>query len=153
TLGAGWPELQTDRAGDVGIVLRAAPSGQNPQPIAGLLTPSEQLVFALPAGLPYETGDYYSLRPRRTPQSFVMTAPTVQDDNGTINMHWQYIEYGSGQPPFALPPTPRIISPENDSLFTQKSAVTYRATVTDPLDGTLPGAAIVWREDGTKIGT
>lgn len=153
TIGAGFPALQTDGAGDVGIVFRAAPSGQNPQPIAGLLTLSEQFVLALPAGLPYEAGDYYSLRPGRTPHSFVMTAQTVQDDNGTINMHWQYIEYGTGQPPFELPPTVRVISPKNGALLTQGTGVTYRATVTDPLDGTLPSAAIVWREDGTEIGT
>jgi hypothetical protein len=153
TLGVGFPALQTDGAGDVGIVLRAAPSGQNAQPIAGVLTPSEQLVLALPAGLPFQAGDYYSLRPGRTPQSFVMTAQTVQDDNGAINMHWQYIEYGTGQPPFALPPAVRVISPKNGLLLTQGASVTYRATVTDLLDGTLPGAAIVWREDGTELGT
>lgn len=153
TYGFGYPALQTDGAGDVGIVLRAAPSGQNPQPIAGLLAQSDELVLALPAGLPYEAGDYYSLRPGRTSQSFVMTAQTVQDDNGAINMHWQYIEFGTGQPPFELPPAVRITSPKSGALITQGSSVTYRATVTDPLDGTLPGAAIVWREDGTEIGT
>jgi hypothetical protein len=101
----------------------------------------------------YETGDYSSLRPGRTPRSFVMTAQTVQNDNGAINMHWQYIEYGLGPPPFVAPPTVIITSPANGESVTQGNSLSYSAMVTDPLDGTLPSAAIVWREDGTEVGT
>lgn len=151
--GLGWPALQTDGHGDVGIVMRAAPVGQNAQPVAGLLTPAEDLELAVPAGLAYETGDFYSLRPGRTARSFVMTAEEVQDDNGVPQMHWQYIEYGIGPSPYVSPPSVRIVSPGTQNTFTQYTPVTYQAKVTDPFDGRLPAAAIVWREDGKVIGT
>ncbi len=93
-----WPALQVDGAGDVGIVVRAAPEGQNPQPVVGFLAPgsSNPFLTAEPEGLPQLTGDYYSLRPGRTSESFVMTAQTVQSNNA---MHWDYVEWGRGAGP------------------------------------------------------
>jgi hypothetical protein len=103
--------------------------------------------------LPHETGDYYSLRPGRTPQSFVMTAQTVQNDPGGANMHWQYVEYGLGASPYVSPPSVTIITPANLSSFTQGATASYSASVSDPVDGTLPNAAIRWTEDGSFIGS
>jgi hypothetical protein len=153
TLAFGWPALQTDYAGDVGIALRTSADNQNPQPVAGFLTPSEQFVFADPSGLPYETGDYYSLRPGRTNRSFVMTAQTLQNDPGGAAMHWFYIEYGLGTPPYVSPPSVQITSPANLASFTQGASATYSASVSDPIDGSLPAAAIRWTEDGSPIGS
>ncbi|HEY5430338.1 MAG TPA: PKD domain-containing protein [Solirubrobacteraceae bacterium] len=124
TLAFGWPALQTDGAGDVGLVFRSSAENQNAQPVAGFLTPSEQFVFAEPAGLPHETGDYYSLRPGRTSKSFVMTAQTVETNaSGGSEMHWEYVEYGHGPSPYVAP---RML-------------------------GWSP--AILWTEDGSVIGT
>jgi hypothetical protein len=153
TLAFGWPALQTDGAGDVGIAFRTSADNQNPQPVAGFLTPSEQFFYADPAGRPYETGDYYSLRPGRTSQSFVMTAQTVQNDPSGPNMHWFYIEYGLGAAPYVSPPNVQITAPSNLATFTQGDNVNYSANVSDPIDGTLPDGAIVWTEDGNQIGT
>jgi hypothetical protein len=149
TLAFGWPALQTDGAGEVGLVFRAAADNQNPQPVAGFLTPAEQFVFAEPAGQPHETGDYYSLRPGRTFQSFVMTAQTVESGN----MHWQYVEYGHGPSPYVSPPSVSIVSPKNLTAFTAGTTANYFANVSDPVDGTLPNSAIVWTEDGSFIGS
>jgi PKD domain len=154
TIAFGWPALQTDGAGDVGLVFRASAANANAQPVAGFLTPAEQFVYAEPAGLPHETGDYYSLRPGRTSQSFVMTAQTVETDAfGNPQMHWEYVEYGHGASPYVAPPSVQITAPANQSSFLQGASVTYSANVSDPVDGVLPNAAIVWREDGTPIGT
>jgi hypothetical protein len=154
TVAFGWPALQTDGAGDVGLVFRASAENQNAQPVAGFLTPSEQFVYAEPAGLPHETGDYYSLRPGRTSQSFVMTAQTVETDTvGNPQMHWEYIEYGHGPSPYVAPPNIQITAPANGSDFPQGATVTDSANVSDPVDGTLPNAAIVWTEDGAPIGS
>jgi hypothetical protein len=153
TLAFGWPALQTDGAGDVGIAFRASADNQNAQPVAGFLTPSEQFFFADPAGLPYETGDYYSLRPGRTSQSFVMTAQTVQNDPGGAAMHWQYIEYGLGAAPYVSPPSVQITTPANLTSYTQGATAAYSASVSDPIDGTLPAGAIRWTEDGVAIGS
>jgi hypothetical protein len=152
TYAVGWPALQTDRVGDVGIDFRASPNNANAQPVAGFLTPDEQFVLALPAGLPHETGDYYTLRPGRTSQSFVMPAQTVQSDPGGPGMHWNFIEYGHGTPPYVAPPNVSITAPVNFAHFTLGQDITYTAQVSDPIDGTLPSKAIVWREDGTEIG-
>jgi hypothetical protein len=154
TLAFGWAALQTDGAGDVGLVFRSSADNRNAQPVAGFLTPSEQFVYAEPAGLPHETGDYYSLRPGRTNQSFVMTAQTVETDAfGNPQMHWQYIEYGHGPSPYVAPPSVQITAPADHSSFLQGTSVTYSANVSDPVDGTLPNAAIVWTEDGSAIGS
>jgi hypothetical protein len=138
TLAFGWPALQTDGAGDVGLVFRASAANQNAQPVAGFLTPSEQFVFAEPAGLPHETGDYYSLRPGRTSQSFVMTAQTVETDAfGNPRMHWEYIEYGHGASPYVAPPNVRITAPANGArafcrTISAPVTVQFTATAGDP---------------------
>lgn len=152
TLGFGWPALATDGAGDVGIAFRTSATNHNAQPVAGFLTPSEQFVYADPEGQAYETGDYYSLRPGRTSQSFVMTAQTVQNDPTGTQMHWFYVEYGLGPAPYVSPPSVHIVAPANLSAFTQGASVNYAATVSDPIDGTLPAGAITWTEDGAFIG-
>ena len=148
-----WPALQTDAAGDVGLAFRASAENQNAQPVAGLLTPSEQFVFAEGEGLPHETGDYYSLRPGRTPHSFVMTAQTVESRPGGSDMHWQYIEYGTGASPYVSPPHVQITSPANFASVADGADVSYSAAVSDPVDGTLPDSAIRWTEDGSFIGS
>ena len=154
TIGFGYPAMATDGAGDVGIALRANTPGTNARPVAGFLTPSEQFTFALPAGLPYEIGDYYSLRPGRTSQTFAMTAETVQNDvPGGVRRHWNYIEYGHGPAPYVAPPSVHITAPANLSAYAQNAVASYSATVSDPVDGNLPSAAIRWTEDGTPIGT
>ncbi|MEA2158825.1 MAG: hypothetical protein QOD66_1205 [Solirubrobacteraceae bacterium] len=153
TLAFGWPAMATDASGDVGIVFRTSTANHNAQPVAGFLTPSEQFFFADPEGRPYETGDYYSLRPGRTDRSFVMTSQTVQNDPGGSAMHWFYVEYGLGTPPYVSPPDVHITSPANLSSFTQATNVPYTASVSDPIDGTLPAGAIRWTEDGTSIGS
>ena len=152
TYAVGWPALSTDRAGDVGIDFRASPNNANAQPVAGFLTPDEEFVLALPAGLPHETGDYYTLRPGRTSQSFVMPAQTVQYYAGVPTMHWNFIEYGHGPAPYVAPPNDSITTPVDFAHFTLGQDITYTAQVSDPIDGTLPSHAIVWREDGNEIG-
>ena len=153
TLALAYPALQTDGVGDVGIAFRASNANHNPQPVAGFLTPDEQFTFAEPEGMPHEAGDYYSLRPGRTAETFVMTGQTVQNDAGTTNMHWNYIEYGHGTAPYVSPPSVAITQPANLANFQQGTTVTYSANVSDPVDGTLPAAAIRWTEDGSPIGT
>ncbi len=153
SLGFGFPALQTDGAGDVGIAMRASAEHHNAQPVAGFLTPSEQFYYAEPEGGPYETGDYYSLRPGRTSRSLVLTGQVVQNDPGGTRMHWFYIEYGVGTPPYVSPPSVHIATPANLTTFAQGATVGYFASVSDPIDGTLPAAAIVWTEDGSFIGT
>lgn len=153
TVALGWPALQTDDAGDVGIVMRGTTTNHNAQPVTGFLTPGEEFVWALPEGLPHETGDYYSLRPGRTVTSFLVPAQTVQNDPGGATMHWYSIEYGHGPTPYIAPPTVHITAPANSSSVAQGTTVSYHADVSDPVDGTLPAAAIVWTEDGSVIGT
>jgi hypothetical protein len=92
-----WPALQVDGAGDVGIAVRVGEEGHNAQPAVGFVSPfSNNFLVAEPPGGPFLTGDYYSLRPGRTSESFVMTAQTVQS-NGS--MHWDFLEWGRGSPP------------------------------------------------------
>jgi hypothetical protein len=152
TLALGWPALQTNTVGDVGIALRAGANNTNAQPVAGFLTPEEQFTFALPAGLPHETGDYYTLRPGRTSESFVMTGQTVESTISGPVMHWNYMEYGHGTPPYVAPPNVHITAPANLTHFKVGQEITYAAEVSDPIDGTLPEKAIVWTEDGNEIG-
>ncbi len=153
TLAFSYPTMSTDGAGDVGIAFRASETNHNAQLVAGFLTPTEQFTFAEPEGLPFEIGDFYTLRPGRTSQSFVTTAETVENDSGTPTPHWDYVEYGHGPSPYVAPPNVRITAPANNSTFTQGDDVSYTANVSDPIDGTLPNAAITWTEDGTTIGT
>jgi hypothetical protein len=152
TYAAGWPALQTDGVGDVGIAFRASPSNANAQPVAGFLTPEEQFTLAVPAGMPHETGDYYTLRPGRTAESFAMTGQTVESSAYGPAMHWNYMEYGHGTPPYVSPPNVRITTPANLTHFKLAHDITYAAEVSDPVDGALPEAAIVWKEDGNEIG-
>jgi hypothetical protein len=153
TLAFSYPTMSTDGAGDVGIAFRASATNHNAQLVAGFLTPTEQFTFAEPEGLPFEIGDFYTLRPGRTSQSFVTTGETVQDDSGVTEPHWDYVEYGHGPSPYEAPPNVRITAPANQSTFTQGDEVSYTASVSDPIDGTLPNAAITWTEDGKTIGT
>ena len=148
-----WPALQTDGAGEVGIALHAAALGDNARAVAGFLTPVVQVKWAAPVGGYYLTGDYYSLRPGETPHSFVMTGESVQNDAGTQNMHWLYFEYGHGPAPFIAPPNVSITAPKDQANIKQGTVVTYTGLVYDPVWGSLPKASIVWKEDGTAIGT
>ena len=148
TLALGYPAMQTDAAGDVGIAYRAAASGQNPVPVASFFTPDGESVVALPAGGPHEAGDYYSLRPGETPHSFVTTALTVV--GGVKN--WDFIEYGRGEAPFVAPPDVTISAPKDGANFDQGAAVTYTGLVSDPVWGAIPDASVTWTEDGTVIG-
>ena len=147
TYALGWPSLQVDGLGDVGIAFRAALPNHNSQPVAGFLTPNEQFRIALPEGLQLITGDYYSLRPGRTPSTFVMTGQTVQMDGTQATVHFGYLEYGHGSPPYVSPPKVSITAPKNLDSFLLGTPVTYKANVSDPVDGTLPSAAIEWSED------
>ena len=148
TLAFAWPALQTDGLGDVGISFRASPVPGDPRPVVGFLTPDEQFRFAFPAGQPFLAGDYYSLRPGRTPSTFVTPAQTVQSDG----MHWNFIEYGHGTPPYAAPPNVTITSPKNLETVPVGSVVRYAAEVSDPVDGTLPEKAIEWSEGAVPFG-
>ncbi|MDX6679817.1 MAG: hypothetical protein QOE31_3869 [Solirubrobacteraceae bacterium] len=153
TIAYGWPVLQTDSAGEVGIGLRAAEVGHNARPVGGFLTPDVQLIYTMPEGLPFASGDYYSLRPGRTGRSFALTAQAVQNDPGGSAMHWSFVEFGRGPSPYVAAPNVRIAAPADLATFTLGSGVAYRADVSDPVDGTLPGGAIRWREDGVFIGS
>jgi hypothetical protein len=99
----GWPALATDGAGDVGLAMRAsgyngAALNPNPQPAVMFLSPSSAFYTAESGpGLDFVTGDYYSLRPGRSAETFVMTAQFVQAFPKA--MTWQYIEWGRGSGP------------------------------------------------------
>ncbi|MEY2440656.1 MAG: hypothetical protein QOJ46_82, partial [bacterium] len=153
TLNFGFPALGTNSAGEVGITFVGAPNNANPQPIAGYLNPDEQFVFALPAGQPHTAGDYYSLRPGRTAQSFVMPMRTREvDSDGVTRTHWRYLEYGHGTPFAVRPPLVSLTSPTNDRSFQQGANIHFAASVFDPQDTDVPASAIVWRSDGVEIG-
>ncbi|MBI4897433.1 MAG: PKD domain-containing protein [Actinobacteria bacterium] len=153
TIAMTWPALQTDGVGDVGLAMRSSTNNHNARPVAGFLTPDEQFSFTNPEGSPHEAGDYYSLRPGRTSRSFVMPGQTVQNDSGVSNMHWLFIEYGLGAAPYVAPPTVHITAPATLTRYAQGATAHYTADVSDPIDGTLPAAAIRWTEDGSAIGT
>lgn len=57
-------------------------------------------------------------------------------------------------PPFNQPPTAHITAPTNNSSFAQGASVGFAGNASDPEDGTLTGASLVWTSsrDG-KIGT
>jgi hypothetical protein len=153
TLNFGYPALATSSSGEVGISFVAALDNANPRPIAGFLNPSEQFSFVLPATQPFEAGDYYSLRPGRTSQSFVMSTRTNEvDSDGTTRTHWRYLEFGHGAPFQERPPAVSLVSPANGSSFPQGTTLHFVATVSDPQDTTVPTNAIVWRSDGVEIG-
>lgn len=153
TLNFGYPALATAASGEVGISFVAALDNANPRPIAGFLNPSEQFTFVLPASQPQEAGDYYSLRPGRTPQSFVMPVRTIENDgDGATRTHWRYLEYGHGTPFRVFPPVVTLLSPANGSSFPVGTNLRFVANVSDPQDTTIPASAIVWRSDGVEIG-
>src|SRR5512140_130597 len=57
-------------------------------------------------------------------------------------------------PPFNQPPTAHITAPANNSTFAQGASVGFTGNASDPEDGTLTGASLVWTSsrDG-NIGT
>ncbi len=139
------PALSTDRAGDVGIGMRAAAAGANPAPVAGFLTPTKELSLALAAVGDPQVGDYYSIRPGRTKRSFAMTGESV-DAAGAY--HWNYFEFGYGPSPYVSPPTVSITSPNELDVIGVGEALTFGASASDPVDGKLPGSAYRWTYDG-----
>ncbi|MBK5187470.1 MAG: hypothetical protein JJD97_04445 [Gemmatimonadaceae bacterium] len=57
-------------------------------------------------------------------------------------------------PPFNQPPTAQITSPTNNASFAQGASVSFAGTGTDPEDGALTGASLVWTDDVSgQIGT
>lgn len=99
TVALAWPALATNGGGEIGIALHASEERRNARLIGGFIAPEEQFVFAVPEGLPYTTGDYYSLRPGRTSLSFVTTTEVVTNDGGVPRMHWIHVEFGHGRAP------------------------------------------------------
>jgi hypothetical protein len=144
------PALATDRAGDVGIGLRAAAAGGNPAPVAGFLTPTKELNLAVTAIGNTLVGDYYSIHPGRTRRSFVMTGESV---DSTPALHWQYFEFGYGPSPYVSPPRVSITSPEELEVFDATSGETpnFIASASDPVDGFLPPSAYRWTYDGKRL--
>ena len=57
-------------------------------------------------------------------------------------------------PPFNQPPVAAITAPTNNSSFAQGASVSFAGTGTDPEDGTLTGASLVWTDNVSgQIGT
>jgi hypothetical protein len=57
-------------------------------------------------------------------------------------------------PPFNQSPVAHITAPTNNAAFAQGSAVSFAGTGTDPEDGTLTGASLVWTDNvAGQIGT
>ena len=57
-------------------------------------------------------------------------------------------------PPFNQSPTATITSPTNNASFAQGASVSFAGTGTDPEDGTLTGASLVWTDNVSgQIGT
>ena len=57
-------------------------------------------------------------------------------------------------PPFNQPPVAVITSPANNASFAQGASVSFAGTGTDPEDGTLTGASLVWTDNVSgQIGT
>jgi PKD domain len=147
-----WPFLAVAGDGSVGITFLAANDNANPQPVAGFLN-EEQFVLALGETRPQGAGDYYTLRPGRTPSSFVIPVRTnEQDSDGVVRNHWRYIEYGHGGPPSNNAPAVNIIAPLPGRTFSPGLPITFRASATDIEDGFVPEYAIVWRVDGVEVG-
>ena len=148
----GWPFLALAEDGTVGATFVGAPDGGNPRPIAAFLN-EHKYVYALAAGQPQLSGDYYSLRPGRTSSSFVIPVRTNEiDADGVTRPHWHYIEYGHGAPPSATPPNVRITSPEEGRSFNAGAPIAFNATVSDYQDGVVLESAIAWQVDGVEIG-
>ncbi|MEM2983385.1 MAG: PKD domain-containing protein, partial [Candidatus Bathyarchaeia archaeon] len=75
---------------------------------------------------------------------------TVEDDDGSWATDTVTITVNPGN----RPPTATILSPSNNSTFTQGDTITFRGQATDPEDGRLSGSSLVWTSsrDG-MIGT
>ncbi len=56
-------------------------------------------------------------------------------------------------PPFNQNPVAHITSPANNASFAEGASVSFAGTGTDPEDGTLTGASLVWTDGATQIGT
>jgi hypothetical protein len=57
-------------------------------------------------------------------------------------------------PPFNQPPTAKITAPTNNASFAQGTSIAFAGTGTDPEDGTLTGASLVWKDNAQgQIGT
>jgi hypothetical protein len=57
-------------------------------------------------------------------------------------------------PPFNQPPTAHITAPATGASFAQGASVSFAGNATDPEDGTLTGASLVWTSSiGGQIGT
>jgi hypothetical protein len=166
TLNYSWPSLGVARSGRFGISFLASADNANPQPIAGFLD-DNQYVYAFGAGGPQPgvklaapatgysggTGDYYSLQPGSTFESFVMPIRSIDTDAlGATSDNWRFIEYGHGSPPSSSPPFVSIIAPFDGQAFTQGTPITFRADVSDNEDGEIPDYAIKWAADGADIG-
>lgn len=166
TLNYSWPSLGVARSGSLGISFLASADNANPQPVVGFLD-ANQYVYAFGAGgtrpgvklaAPASgysggTGDYYSLQPGSTYESFVMPIRSIDTDAlGTTSDNWRFIEYGHGSPPSSSPPSVSIIAPVDGQTFTQGTPITFRANVSDNEDGEIPDYAIQWAADGADIG-
>jgi Big-like domain-containing protein len=166
TLNYSWPSLGVARSGAFGISFLGSADNANPRPIAGFLDDG-QYVYAFGGGGPQPgvrlpapatgfsggTGDYYSLQPGSTYESFVMPIRSIDTDSlGATSDNWRFIEYGHGSPPSASPPFVSIIAPTDGQTFTQGTPITFRANVSDNEDGEIPDYAIKWAADGSDIG-
>jgi PKD repeat protein len=73
----------------------------------------------------------------------------------TVIEYEKLLKQAEGPFPIANnPPTATILSPSNNSTFTQGDPITFRGSAADPEDGRLSGSSLVWRSsrDGV-IGT
>lgn len=49
-------------------------------------------------------------------RSLVTSGETIQNDNGTVNAHLKYIEYGHGSPPYVEAPDANITAPKEGAI-------------------------------------
>lgn len=161
SLNYSWPSLGVTQTERVGISFLAAADGANPQPVAGFLD-NDQYVYAFGAagaqpgpsatGFTGGTGDYYSLQPGPSSESFVMPFRSIDTDSfGTTRDNWRFIVYGHGSPPSSNPPDVRIIAPVDGRSFIEGTPITFRAAVSDVEDGEIPYYAIKWAADGAPL--
>ena len=114
---------------------------------------------------PHTTGAaalYLSANPSATPAqvtsaltSNATASKVVGAPAGTPNL-LLYVGFlaGATPPPPNQPPTATITAPANGASFTQGGTVTFTGTGTDPEDGVLSGASLVWTSSlNGQIGT
>jgi len=114
---------------------------------------------------PHTTGAaalYLSANPSATPAqvtsaltSNATASKVVGAPAGTPNL-LLYVGFlaGATPPPPNQPPTATITAPANGASFTQGGTVTFTGTGTDPEDGALSGASLVWTSSlNGQIGT